>query len=96
MEETKLDVEQIYYVLKKLTGSIHAIGETNHDNQAYENLMLFDEVFGRMYHEIVEEAEKHNIYEGSVSRNGNYALTILENLKEHLDYVLSELKDVSE
>lgn len=66
-----LDEEIIIEMLNRMIGSIHAHGETNHDNLAYNNLMAFDEVLSRMFDEIVDEAKKCHSPYFSERRSGN-------------------------
>lgn len=73
-----LDEKIIIEMLNRMIGSIHAHGETNHDNLAYDNLMAFDEVLGSMIDEIVDEAGKFNSSYFSEKRSGEYALTVLK------------------
>lgn len=40
-----LDANNIVEVLDRLVGDIHAYGETYHDNDAYENLKAYGEIF---------------------------------------------------
>lgn len=91
-----LDEEIIIEMLNRMIGSIHAHGETNHDNLAYDNLMAFDEVLGSMIKEIIDEAEKFNSPYFSEKRNGEYALTMLRNLHEYLEYILSSFNELKE
>ncbi|WP_129736751.1 hypothetical protein [Massilimicrobiota timonensis] len=91
-----LDEEIIIEMLNRMIGNIHAHGETNHDNLAYDNLMAFDEVLGYMINEIIDEAEKFNSPYFSEKRSGDYALTMLKNLHEYFEDILSSLNEPKE
>lgn len=87
-----LDEEIIIEMLNRMIGSIHAHGETNHDNLAYDNLMTFDEVLSRMFDEIVDEAKKCNSPYFSEKRSGEYALNMLVDMHEYIEDTLSSLQ----
>lgn len=91
-----LDEKIIIEMLNRMIGSIHAHGETNHDNLAYDNLMAFDEVLGSMIDEIVDEAGKFNSSYFSEKRSGEYALTVLKNLHAYLEDTLSTFNELGE
>lgn len=89
-----LDEKVIIKMMNRMIGSIHAHGETNHDNLAYTNLMVFDEVLGSMIDEVIDEAKKCNSVYFSEKRRGEYALTLLKNLHEYLQNILLDLKEL--
>lgn len=89
-----LDEEIIIEMLNRMIGSIHAHGETNHDNLAYNNLMAFDEILDSFIGEVIEEAQKCNSPYFSEKRSGEYALTMLKNLNEYLQDILPDLLEL--
>lgn len=91
-----LDEKIIIEMLNRMIGSIHAHGETNHDNLAYNNLMAFDEVLSRMFDEIVDEAKKCHSPYFSEKRSGEYALNMLVDMHEYIEDTLSSLQESHE
>lgn len=91
-----LEVKCIIEFLDRMVGDIHAHGETNHDNLAYDNLMAFDEVLDSMVDEIVDEAKKCHSPYYSEKRSGEYALNMLINIHEYIEDTLSSLQESHE
>ena len=90
--ETKFIIE----VLDRLVGDIHAYGETNHDNQAYENLKTYEGVFHQMLSELCGISINIDSYMGSVQRNSEKALKILIEARNEInDYLVDYDKEHS-
>ena len=47
-----MDADTVYEVIKRLTGSIYPIGETNADNKRYENLKVLLDVIDTLLKDI--------------------------------------------
>lgn len=85
-----LNTDNIIEVLERLVGDIHAYGETHHDNQAYENLKAYSEVFDHMLSKLCEESTNSDSYMGSVKANGERALKILINTRNEINDYLED------
>ena len=65
---------KIYDVVKKLVGEIEPIGETNTDNERFENLKNMTDLVDRLLSDIDSVAWRNkNRHEYSRSRAGKYA-----------------------
>lgn len=82
--------ETIVSVVKKLVGDIHAVGETNIDNENFEHLKVMGKVVNMLLDDITDEATNVNRWEGSVVRNAEKALDILKDVKAEVDDTLEE------
>lgn len=85
-----LNTDNIIEVLERLVGDIHAYSETHHDNQAYENLKAYSEVFDHMLSKLCEESTNSDSYMGSVKANGERALKILINTRNEINDYLED------
>lgn len=85
-----LDANNIVEVLDRLVGDIHAYGETYHDNDAYENLKAYGEIFNHMLSKLGEESCNSDSYMASVQANGEKALKILINTRNEINDYLED------
>ena len=61
----------IYDVVKKLTGEIKPVGETNEDNKRYENLKVVTELIEELLKDIHDVEELRNDYRASLKKAGS-------------------------
>lgn len=87
----KLKSHDINMVVDELVGDIMPIGETNHDNMAYDNLLTYIEVVTGCLERIYEVAEYHDRTEWSMQRSGREALKYLSKLNTDLSELCSEM-----
>lgn len=80
-----MKAENILEAVHCMIGDFKAIGETNHDNEAYENLERLGLIAVDLVHSVAEESLKSNSYEYSVKQNGELATKILRSIKEDID-----------
>lgn len=85
-----LNTKSIIEVLDRLVGDIHAYGETYHDNDAYENLKAYGEIFNHMLSKLGEESCNSDSYMASVQANGEKALKILINTRNEINDYLED------
>ena len=82
---------EITKIFDKLIGDIYPIGETHHDDMAYENLLTYIEVATGCLERIYEVAECHDRSEWSMQRSGEKALKYLSKLNTDLSELCSEM-----
>ena len=82
----------LYEFVKRIIGSIEAIGSCHIDNERYENLVQQCSLVDDLLQDIIDEARNIKRYEGSVKRNGKFAFDYLCDLKEDLENSLERLK----
>lgn len=77
-----MKVEIILEVLNKLIGEINPIGETNIDNERFNNLMTLCSVTESLLYQITQNSiDNKNRPEYSIKRSGEYANQFLRNLE---------------
>lgn len=79
-------------VMDKYIGSIEAVGETNTDGRHFSNLKVLADVLYHIVWVIKEEALNAKRYEWSMKKSGEYAVTILKEIRETIDDMLEEKK----
>jgi len=78
-----MKTDTIIEVINKLVGEINPIGETNIDNQRYDNLIMLCTITNELLHKIFDVSiENKDRSEFSMKRAGRYAETFLNSLKE--------------
>lgn len=82
---------EIIKILDKLIGDIYPIGETHHDDVAYDNLLIYIEVATWCLERIYEVAECHDRPEWSMQRSGKEALKYLSKLNTDISELCSEM-----
>ena len=87
-----MDPELMKEMVTRMTGDIHAYGETNHDNQARKNLDAFGKLFLSMLDELVEESYQADSYMRSLQENGERSLKILKDAFDEIQDVLLDAK----
>lgn len=81
-------------VIKKLNGSIHAIGSCEIDKERYKNLENMHTILWQLTNDVCEETENYDSYMSSVSSSGDRAILILKDLKELIDDTLREVGEL--
>ena len=77
-----MNVEIILEVLNKLIGEINPVGETNIDNERFNNLMTLCSVTESLLYQITQNSiDNKDRSEYSIKRSGEYANEFLRNLK---------------
>lgn len=71
-------------IVNKLIGKISPIGETNTDNERFENLKAMCELLENLFIEVAALKSYQNSHEFSVKRAGDYAANCIENLNKTL------------
>lgn len=74
-----------YVILKKLTGPVFPVGETNTDNERYENLQHLTDVALELVVELRDIAKFADRTEFSLSKAGNLALQTLTQIAEIIE-----------
>lgn len=69
-----------YEIVKKLIGNIKPIGETNTDNERFNNLLIMCELVDFLLSDIDKVAYFKNSQEYSVKRAGDYANKFLDRI----------------
>lgn len=84
MEKPKFSNETILSLLQTLVGEIRPIGETNHDNQSFENLQQLCSLADDIVFQIEQVAATYkDRYEFSIKRSGEFADNFIKRLREH-------------
>lgn len=82
--------EEIREVVDKLIGDVEAIGETRHDEKAYDNLAIMTYVCDALIDEIRSSSQTKDRVEYSMNRVGDRAYSYLKDLADWLDEILGE------
>lgn len=83
-----MKVETVIEVVEKLIGDVEAVGETNHDEDAFINLGLMKGVCDALLTDIYESSK--NRHEYSMEMVGKSAYMYLKDLRDWLDDILGE------
>ena len=67
-------------IVRKLIGPIEPVGETNADNQRFENLQVLTELVDRLVFDIDQVGMQKNRTEYSIKRAGEFADKFLTDL----------------
>jgi len=70
----------IHEIVKKLVGEIGPVGETNTDNDRFENLKVMTDLVDDLLTDINWVAQQNNRYEYSINRAGQFASSFLDEL----------------
>ena len=79
-----LDNEVISEVLFKIVGEIHPIQDSYYDDKAYENQEKIMFVIDRCIDEVMQNAERDDVYAFSVARSADRAKEYLLDLANHI------------
>ena len=77
-----MKAETVIEVVEKLIGGVEAIGETNYDNKAYENLDVMIKVCYALLDDIYKSSQTKDCPQYSMKKIGTHAYKFLEDLKE--------------
>lgn len=77
----RYNAETIIGIVRTLTGSIEPVGETNEDNQRFENLKVLTTVVDHLLFDIDQVSNKKTRAEFSMARAGKYAQEFLDALE---------------
>ena len=72
----------IHEIVKKLVGKIDPVGETNTDNDRFENLKAMTELVDELLSDIYRVARGNNRHEYSINRAGQFASSFLDEVRE--------------
>ena len=92
---SKFKGEEIIKIIDALNGSISPVGETNVDNQRYDNLKNLENIINCFLDDIQMLIPNRNSYEYSVQRIGNEAVEYLQRVRENINEWMQEY-DVEE
>ena len=76
---------EYYEIVKKLIGPIDPIGETNEDNDRYENLKEVTDLVDKLLFDIVQVALQKDRGEYSISRAGKFADEFLKEIEGQIE-----------
>lgn len=85
-----MKAETVIEVVRKLIGGVDAIGETNHDNRAYENLNVMIDVCNALLDDIYIASKTKDCPQYSMKQIGCHAHGFIEDLKVWCDEVMGE------
>lgn len=81
---SKFNGEEITKIITALNGGINPVGETNADNDRYENLKNLETIIDCLLDDIQLLIPNKNSYEYSVKRAGNEAVKYLREIRERI------------
>lgn len=84
--------ELVCEVIDNLVGNVEAVGETNTDGRHLNNLKVLEDVLHHVIETIGEETLNAKRYEWSMKESGEYAATILREIKTYIDDTLEVTK----
>ncbi len=73
----------LYEIVRKLNGPISAVGETNADNQRYENLVELTELVNLLLTDIDSAARSKNNHQASMAKIGKFASDFFDRIGIH-------------
>jgi len=85
--------EVIREVMDKYIGSIEAVGETNTEGRRFSNLKVLEDVLYHIVVDIGKESLKTKRYEWSMKNSGEYAVSVLEEIRANIDDMLEESEE---
>ena len=85
-----MTVKILMEVIEKLIGDVEAVGETNHDEDAFINLGLMKGVCDALLIDIYKSSKTKNRHEYSMKKVGKSAYMYLKDLRDWLDDILGE------
>ena len=93
----------LYSIVKKIRGNIEPYGETNHDEEALDNLRGYREDLELLFTEIVDISDKRDSYSYSVEMIGKEAFEILKDIinimlddKDIYEYIKEQINVIEE
>ena len=91
----------LYSIVKKLCGNIEPYGETNHDEEALDNLRGYREDFELLFTDIVDISNKRDSDLYSVKLIGKEAFEILKDIinimlddKDIYEYIKEQINEI--
>ena len=87
---SKFSDEEIIKIIESLNGSIEPIGETNTDNQRFENLKNMEKIMNCLLDDIQFLIPRRNSCEYSVQRAGIEAVRYLLDVRENINDWMKE------
>lgn len=85
--------EVIREVMDKYIGSIEAVGETNTDGRRFSNLQVLEDVLYHIVVDIGKESLNTKRYEWSMKHSGEYAVSVLKEIRATIDDMLEESEE---
>lgn len=92
--ENIITSEVIYEVVKKLTGRINPVGESNEDAERFKNLDVRIELIDMLLSDIKGVSKSFGMYEASVKKIGVKAKKFLEDLEVDVTQHNFDIMDV--
>lgn len=93
----------LYSIVKKIRGDIEPYGETNHDEEALDNLRGYREDFKLLFTDIVDISNKRDSNLYSVKLIGKEAFEILKDIinimlddKDIYEYIKEQINEIEE
>lgn len=80
----------VYSIVHNLLGEIEPIGESNYDNQCFDNIREYDQLMSMLMDDIQLLLPYRRRYEGSMKTMGNYAESLLKGMRMKIDEWLEE------
>lgn len=80
-------------VVRKLVGPVRPVGETNADDERFENLKALTELVDALLGDINTLAPHRNRYEFSIKRAGEYAAKFLDETQEALEGMAEQRRE---
>lgn len=87
---SKFDGEEIVRIIDALNGAIRPIGETNTDNQRYDNLKNLETIIDCLLDDIQLLIPNRSLYEYSMNRIGDEAVEYLQRVRENINEWMKE------
>ena len=81
----------IYDIVRKLTGSLEPVGETNFDRKVYENLEEIEELLIPIITDLVYTSKEKDRVEASRKKCGEKAKEILESITSEIETLARKL-----
>lgn len=73
-------------IVNKLVGPIEPIGETNNDNERFDNLKTMCELVDDLLHQIYWVSARNRLsHEASVKKATNYSVIVLKQILENIN-----------
>lgn len=95
IEEVGFSNAQLANMLMTLIGEVAPIGETNTDNDRYQNLIQLEGVIEHLLDEVEKVSKCSDRYEFSMSRAGKQAVNWFSDIQSWIDDITSTYKKES-
>lgn len=76
---------ELHEVVQKIVGAIEPVGETNADNNRFENLKVMEDLVDELISDLIIVSRQKDRYEHSIGKAGKHANQFLSHIRETIE-----------